>query len=74
MEQARAWSRGEISMTQAREAAYAAHAAAAAATGACTGGGTRSKPCRGYPPTLISDLMLNDEQRNNDRLWSLFNC
>ena len=34
IEQARAWSRGEISMTQAREAAYAAHAAARAATGA----------------------------------------
>jgi hypothetical protein len=30
IEQARAWSRGEISMTQAREAAYAAHAAARA--------------------------------------------
>ena len=28
IEQARAWSRGEISMTQARQAAYAAHAAA----------------------------------------------
>ena len=34
IEQARAWSRGEISMTQAREAAYAAHDAAKAATGA----------------------------------------
>jgi hypothetical protein len=34
IEQARAWSRGEISMTQAREAAYAAHEAAKAATGA----------------------------------------
>ncbi len=32
--QARAWSRGEISMTQAREAAYAAHDAARAAAGA----------------------------------------
>ena len=34
IEQARAWSRGKISMTQAREAAYAAHAAARAASGA----------------------------------------
>jgi hypothetical protein len=34
IEQARAWSRGEISMTQAREAAYAAHDAARSATGA----------------------------------------
>ena len=34
IEQARAWSRSEISMTQARQAAYAAHAAARAATGA----------------------------------------
>lgn len=34
IQQARAWSRGEISMTQAREAAYAAHAAARAAEGA----------------------------------------
>jgi len=34
IEQARAWSRGEISMIQAREAAYAAHDAAKAATGA----------------------------------------
>jgi hypothetical protein len=34
IEQARAWSRGEISMTQAREAAYAAHDAARAAAGA----------------------------------------
>jgi hypothetical protein len=34
IEQARAWSRGEISMTQAREAAYAAHDAAKIATGA----------------------------------------
>ena len=34
IEQARAWSRGEISMTQAREAAYAAHDAARAAGGA----------------------------------------
>jgi hypothetical protein len=34
IKQARAWSRGEISMTQAREAAYAAHDAAKAATGA----------------------------------------
>lgn len=33
IEQARAWSRGEISMTQAREAAYAAHAAARATNG-----------------------------------------
>ncbi len=32
--QARAWSRGEISMEQAREAAYAAHAAAREASGA----------------------------------------
>ena len=34
IEQARAWSRGEISMPQARVAAYAAHAAARIATGA----------------------------------------
>ena len=34
IEQAYAWSRGEISMTQAREAAYAAHDAAKAAAGA----------------------------------------
>ena len=34
IEQARAWSRGEITMTQAREAAYAAHAAARLVTGA----------------------------------------
>jgi hypothetical protein len=34
IEQARAWSRGEISMTQAREAAYAAQDAAKMATGA----------------------------------------
>ena len=34
IEQARAWSRGEISMTQARQAAYQAHAAARMATGA----------------------------------------
>lgn len=34
IEQARTWSRGEISMTQAREAAYAAHDAAKVATGA----------------------------------------
>jgi hypothetical protein len=34
IEQARAWSRGEITMMQAREAAYAAHAAARAASGA----------------------------------------
>jgi hypothetical protein len=33
IEQARAWSRGEISMTQARQAAYAAHRAAKEATG-----------------------------------------
>ena len=34
IEQERAWSRGEITMKQAREAAYAAHDAAKAATGA----------------------------------------
>ncbi len=34
IEQARAWSRGEISMTQAREAAYATHDAAKTSTGA----------------------------------------
>jgi hypothetical protein len=34
IEQARAWARGEISMTQARVAAYAAHAAAREASGA----------------------------------------
>ena len=34
IEQARAWARGEITMTQAREAAYAAHAAAREAEGA----------------------------------------
>ena len=34
IEQARAWARGEITMTQAREAAYAAHAAAREAAGA----------------------------------------
>lgn len=34
IEQARAWSRGEITMTQAREAAYAAHDAAKSAVGA----------------------------------------
>jgi len=34
IEQARAWSRGEISMTQARQVAYAAHQAARLATGA----------------------------------------
>ncbi len=36
IEQARAWSRGEISMSQAREAAYAAHDAAKIATGAAS--------------------------------------
>ena len=34
IDQARAWSRGEITMTEAREAAYAAHDAARATTGA----------------------------------------
>lgn len=34
IEQARAWARGEITMTQAREAAYAAHDAARSASGA----------------------------------------
>ncbi len=34
VEQARAWARGEINMTQAREAAYAAHDAAKEAVGA----------------------------------------
>ena len=34
IEQARAWARGEITMTQAREAAYAAHAAARETSGA----------------------------------------
>jgi hypothetical protein len=34
IQHARAWARGEISMTQAREAAYAAHAAARTAGGA----------------------------------------
>jgi hypothetical protein len=34
VEQARAWARGEISMTQARAAAFAAHAAARGAAGA----------------------------------------
>jgi hypothetical protein len=34
LEQARAWARGEITMTQARTAAFAAHAAARNATGA----------------------------------------
>ncbi|MFZ5919392.1 MAG: putative immunity protein [Chloroflexota bacterium] len=34
LEQAHAWARGELSMMQAREAAYAAHDAAQAATGA----------------------------------------
>jgi hypothetical protein len=34
IEQARAWARGEISMGQARQAAYAAHAAAREASGA----------------------------------------
>lgn len=34
IERARAWARGEISMTRAREAAYAAHAAAREAQGA----------------------------------------
>jgi hypothetical protein len=34
VDQAYAWARGEITMTQAREAAYAAHDAARAATGA----------------------------------------
>lgn len=34
IEQARAWARGEITMTEAREAAYAAHAAAREAPGA----------------------------------------
>ena len=34
IEQARAWARGEISMMQAREAAYAAHRAARSANGA----------------------------------------
>jgi hypothetical protein len=36
IEQARAWSRGEITMTQARTAAYAAHEAARAAAGAAS--------------------------------------
>jgi hypothetical protein len=36
IEQGRAWARGEITMGQAREAAFAAHAAAREATGAST--------------------------------------
>lgn len=113
VEQARAWARGEISMTQAREAAIAAHAAARTATDAAReaaraaghaaatahmadhelgaaayairavraaasadqrdGAGWLEREWqRAQLPDAIRDLVLSDQERRNQKLWSLF--
>ena len=115
IEQARAWSRGEITMTQAREAAYAAHAAARETSGAAREAARAAghavatahmadhelgaaayairavraasptdkraeagrREClwqRACLPEAIRDLVLSDQERRNDKLWSLFDC
>jgi hypothetical protein len=115
IQQARAWSRGEISMVQARQAAYAAHAAARDASGAAreaaraaghavatahmadhelgaaayairavraasspaerdAAGELECRWQRERLPEQIRELVLSDQARRNQKLWSLFTC
>ena len=114
IETARAWSRGEASVAEAREAAFAAHAAARSASDAAAREAARSaghavatahmadhelgaaayaikavrlsspaavatpageRECqwqREHLPEAIRELVLSDEERRNQKFWSVF--
>jgi len=116
IETARAWSRGQATVGEAREAAFAAHAAArnafdAAARGVARAAGHAAatahmadhelsaaayairavrlaspaadavaageRECRWqreHLPEAIRELVLSDEERRNDKIWSIFAC
>lgn len=76
VEQARAWSRGEISMMKAREAAYAIRAARTASPTdkRDEAGRLECRWQRARLPDAIRDLVLSDQERCNHKLWSLFDC
>ena len=116
IETARAWSRGEATVGEAREAAFAAHAAARSAADAAarevaraaghavatahmadhelgaaayaikavrlaspaidamTAGERECRWQREQLPEAIHELVLSDEERRNQKLWSVFTC
>jgi hypothetical protein len=116
IETARAWSRGEVSVGEARKASSAAHAAARSATDAAareaaraaghavatahmadhelgaaayaikaarltappsdemTAGERECRWQREHLPGAIRELVLSDEERRNERIWSVFTC
>lgn len=116
IETARAWSRGEVTVGEARQAAYAAHAAAREASDAAArevaraaghavatahmadhelgaaayaikavrlaspgpdamaAGEGECRRQRERLPEAIRELVLSDEERRNERIWSVFTC
>jgi hypothetical protein len=116
IETARAWSRGEATVGEAREAAFAAHAAARSASDAAArevaraaghaaatahmadhelgaaayaikavrraspaadampAGEREGRWQREQLPEAIRDLVLSDQERRNQKLWSVFTC
>ncbi len=66
---ARAWMRGEVTMTQARAAGGRAMSAEGEAAG--------RRECRWQReqlPEAIRELVLDDQRMRNDICWSVFHC
>src|SRR5215207_6226597 len=73
IELARAWARGEVTMTPARTAA--GHARAAAPDGERDAAGRREcRWQRAQLPSRIRELVLDDQRLRNDKCWSVFDC
>jgi hypothetical protein len=76
IDEARAWVRGEITMSQARTAAGAITAARAAAPEG-EGESAGRLECRWQRvqlPEAIRELVLDDQRLRNDICWSVFYC
>ena len=83
IELARAWTRGEVTMTQAHVAAHELGAAAyaikavraAAPKGESESAGRRECQWqREQLPQAIRELVLDDQRLRNDICWSVFDC
>ena len=84
IELARAWARGEVTMTQARTSAGHANAAAAYAIKAKQAAAPKGeseaagrRECRWQReqlPQAIRELVLDDQRLRNDICWSVFDC
>ena len=74
IQHARAWVRGEVTMTQSRAAGgHAARAAAPKGQGEAAGR-LECRWQREQLPEAIRELVLDDQRLRNDICWSVFGC